>query len=112
MSTRFDHVSIDKQANLYMDGKCISYNLTFPDGGKKTIGVILPTSITFATDSAETMEIVAGKCKVRIGNEGTAASYETGQRFHVPAHTRFEVETSEPLHYVCHFDTASRPPMA
>jgi uncharacterized protein YaiE (UPF0345 family) len=112
MSTRFDHVSIDKHANIYADGKCISFNLTFPDGSKKTIGVILPACIPFASDSAETMEIVAGTCRVRFGSDGQWTSYEAGQRFHVPAQTRFELETREPMHYVCHFDSVSRPPMS
>jgi uncharacterized protein YaiE (UPF0345 family) len=41
MSLQFDHVSIDKHANIYFDGSVISYNLRFPDQARKTIGVIL-----------------------------------------------------------------------
>jgi len=103
MSSHFDHVSIAKQANIYSDGKCISYNLTFPDHTKKTVGVILPAMLSFGTDAAETMEIVTGKCKVRIGETGDWTMYEGGQRFHVPAAASFELEALEPVHYVCHF---------
>jgi uncharacterized protein YaiE (UPF0345 family) len=102
MSTHFDHVSISKRANVYQDGKCISYNLTFPDGSKKTLGVVLPSTITFAADMAETMEIVAGKCRVRIGPYGDWVEHEGGQRFHVPPHAEFDVEAFEPVHYVMH----------
>lgn len=102
MGSHFDHVSIEKRANVYLDGKCISFNLTFPDHARKTVGVVLPGCVTFAADSAETMEIIAGKCRVRL-SEGEWQDFEQGQRFHVPGQTRFEVETSAPLHYVCHF---------
>lgn len=103
MSTQFDHVSIVKKANVYFDGKCVSYNLVFPDHSKKTVGVILPGSVTFDTNSPEIMEIVAGKCRVRIGEEIDWNSYAAGQRFHVPGASSFDLETSAPLHYVCHF---------
>lgn len=109
MGNRFEHVSVEKRANVYLDGKCISFSLTFPDQSRKTVGVILPGSMTFAADSAETMEIVAGKCKVRLG-DGEWQAYEEGGRFHVAAQTRFEVETREPLHYVCHFSNQGASP--
>jgi hypothetical protein len=103
MSTQFDHVSIAKKANIYSDGKCISYTLTFPDNSRKTVGVILPSSITFGTDAPEIMEIVDGKCRVRIGEDGDWQNYEGGQRFQVPGNSRFDVEATEPVHYACHF---------
>jgi uncharacterized protein YaiE (UPF0345 family) len=103
MSTQFDHVSITKKANIYSDGKCISHNLAFPDGTKKTVGVILPATLTFATDAPEVMEIVDGKCRVRIGPDGEWKTCAGGQQFRVPGKSSFEIEVQEPVHYVCHF---------
>lgn len=103
MSMQFDHVTIAKKANVYFGGKCISYNLDFPGHSSKTVGVILPSSVTFSTDSPEIMEIVAGKCRVRIGEESDWKTYEGGQRFHVPGASSFDIEVLEPVHYVCHF---------
>lgn len=103
MGTRFDHVSVAKKANIYFDGKCISHNVTFPDQSRKTLGVILPSSVTFATDSPEIMEIVEGKCRVRVGDDGEWQTYEGGQRFHVPSNSRFDIEVLQSVHYVCHF---------
>lgn len=103
MSTQFDHVSIVKKANLYFDGKCMSHTVLFPDGTRKTVGVILPSSVTFSTDSPEIMEIVDGKCRVRVAEEDAWKNYEGGQRFHVPGASRFDLEALEPVHYVCHF---------
>ena len=103
MSQQFEHVSIDKHANVYFDGSVISYNLRFPDHARKTIGVILPSNVKFATDAPEIIEIVSGKCRVRIGNADEWHSHEGGQRFQVPGQSSFEIEAIEPVHYVCHF---------
>jgi uncharacterized protein YaiE (UPF0345 family) len=105
MSTQFDHVSIVKKANIYSDGKCISHNVIFPDGSRKTVGVIMPSTLTFGTDAPEIVEIVEGKCRVRTGADGEWKSYESGQRFHVPGKSSFDIEALEPVHYVCHFVT-------
>lgn len=105
MGTTLDHVSISKQANIYFDGKCISHTLTFPDKVRKTIGVIMPATLTFATEAPETMEIVQGKCRARIGPNGEWKTYEGGQQFRVEANSSFDIEVIEPVHYVCHFLT-------
>jgi uncharacterized protein YaiE (UPF0345 family) len=104
MSNQFDHVSITKKANVYFDGKCISHNLTFPDKTRKTVGVIMPGSLNFATDAPEVMEIVEGKCRARIGSDGEWKDYGAGQQFRVPGSSSFEIEVQEPVHYVCHFN--------
>jgi uncharacterized protein YaiE (UPF0345 family) len=100
---QFDHVSVHKKANIYFDGKCISHNLVFPDQTRKTVGVIMPGPLTFGTDTPEVMEIIEGKCRVRIGPDGDWKNYAGGQQFRVPANTSFDVEVTEPVHYVCHF---------
>jgi purine/pyrimidine-nucleoside phosphorylase len=102
-NSQFDHVSVMKKANVYFDGRCISHNLVFPDQTRKTIGVIMPGTLNFGTDSAEVMEILEGKCRARIGSDGEWKQYAGGQQFRVPARTSFEMEVSEPVHYVCHF---------
>ena len=64
--TQFDNVSVVKKANLYFDGKCVSHTVLFPDGTKKTCGVIFPSKLTFNTGAPEDMEINGGVCKVKL----------------------------------------------
>ncbi|MGL5632382.1 MAG: pyrimidine/purine nucleoside phosphorylase [Azovibrio sp.] len=102
--SQFDHVSVLKQANVYFDGKCISHTVLFPDGSKKTLGVIMPASLTFNTDAPEVMETVAGSCRVRLKGESQWITYGPGQSFNVPGKSSFDIEvTGEPYHYVCYF---------
>jgi uncharacterized protein YaiE (UPF0345 family) len=103
MSTQFDHASIVKKSNIFFDGKCISHTVILADGSKKSVGVILPSTLVFNTGVPEIMEITAGKCRARIKGEADWKTYEGGQSFSVPGNSSFEIDVAEPVDYVCHF---------
>ena len=102
MSTQFDAVSVVKKGNVFFDGKCVSHSVLFADGTRKTVGVILPSTLTFNIGAPETMEIVDGSCTVSIAG-GDKVAYAGGQQFSVAANSSFEIEAHTPVHYVCHF---------
>jgi hypothetical protein len=101
--SQFDQVSVVKKANIYFDGKCVSHTVQLADGTKKTVGVILPSALTFNTGAPEIMEGVGGSCRVRLPGETEWTSYAAGQSFAVPGNSSFEIACDEPYHYVCHF---------
>jgi len=103
MSTQIDNVSVVKKSTIYFDGKCVSHTVLAADGARLTVGVIFPSSLTFSTGAPETMEIVAGKCRVRLAGAAAWSSYEAGQQFEVGANTQFDIDTLETLDYVCRF---------
>lgn len=102
--SQFDNVSVVKKANLYFDGKCVSHTVLFPDGTRKTVGVIFPSTLTFNTRAPEIMEINGGVCKVRLAGQSEWKTYQAGERFSVPGESSFDIETMETLDYVCHFE--------
>lgn len=101
--SQFDKVSVVKKSNVYFDGKCVSHTVLFDDGTRKTLGVIFPSSLTFNTVAPEVMEVVGGKCRVRLKGESDWKEYGAGQSFHVPGESAFDIETLELMDYVCHF---------
>ena len=103
MSNQFDNVSIVKKANIYFDGKCVSHTVNFPDGSRKTVGVIFPSSLVFNTGAPETMELIGGSCRVQLSGDEAWTTYQGGQSFDVPGNSSFTIETIETLDYVCHF---------
>ncbi|RJX33480.1 MAG: pyrimidine/purine nucleoside phosphorylase [Oxalobacter sp.] len=103
MTTQFDNVSVVKKSNVYFDGKCVSHTVLFADGTKKTIGVILPSTLTFNTGAPEIMEVIGGKCRVQLAGSDAWQTYGAGQSFNVPGNSSFQIETIEALDYVCHF---------
>ena len=101
--SQFDNVNVVKKANVYFDGKCVSHTIELAGGTKKSVGVILPSSLVFNTGAPEVMEGVAGSCKVRLKGESEWKLYGAGESFSVPANSSFEISCDEPYHYVCHF---------
>ena len=101
--SQFDNVSVIKKANVYFDGKCISHTVQLANGVSKSVGVILPSSLTFNTGAPEIMETVAGACRYKLKGEDWK-SCKPGESFSIPGNSSFDIEvTGEPYHYVCHF---------
>lgn len=104
LTDKFDGVTVETKANVYFDGKCVSHGIVLADGTRKSVGVILPSKLTFNTGAPEIMEGVAGRCRVRLKGESGWTVYGAGEKFNVPANSGFDIEVdSEPYHYVCHF---------
>lgn len=104
MSTsQFDNVSVLKKANVYFDGKCVSHTVMLADGTRKSVGVILPSKLTFTTGAPEIMELIEGRCRVTLKGETAAKEYTGGTSFKVAGDSAFDIEVIEALHYVCHF---------
>lgn len=101
--SQFDNVSVVKKANVYFDGKCVSHTVLLADGTRKSVGVILPSKLTFGTGAPEIMELLEGRCRVKLAGESEFKEYQGGQSFDAPGNSSFDIETLETLHYVCHF---------
>ena len=100
---KIDGVSVTTQANVYFDGKCVSHGITFPDGTKKSVGVVLPATLTFNTGAAEIMECVGGGCEYKLAGSDEWKKSGPGDKFSIPANSSFEIRVTEPYHYICHF---------
>ncbi|MBY0575437.1 MAG: pyrimidine/purine nucleoside phosphorylase [Gallionellaceae bacterium] len=104
MSDRFDNVSVGKKANVFFDGKCVSHSVFFPDGTRKTCGVIMPGSqLTFNVGAPELMEITSGTCEVKIAGEAAFKNYTAGSSFKVAENGSFEIHARDEVNYVCSF---------
>ncbi len=105
-TTRIDGVSVTTTANVYFDGKCVSHGITFADGTKKSVGVILPSTLTFNTGAPEIMECVAGSCDYKLAGSDAWVTSGAGDQFSVPGNSKFEIRVTEghaAYHYICHF---------
>ena len=104
VSSQFEGVTVLTKANLYFDGKVVSHAVVFPDGTKKTLGLIFPGSYHFGTDKAERMELVAGSAKVTLDGSGEAQSYAAGTYFDVPSKSGFTIAVEgEVCEYICSY---------
>jgi hypothetical protein len=105
-TTSTTNVTVNPKANVYFDGKCVSHGITYPDGTKKSVGVILPSTLTFNTGAPEIMECVGGSCDFKLaGTDAWVTSCE-GDKFSVPGNAKFDIRVTagfEAYHYICHF---------
>ena len=102
-TTQYDNVTLTTQANVYFDGKCVSHSFTLADGTKKSVGVVLPATLTFNTGAAEIMECVGGGCEYKLAGSDEWKSSGPGERFSIPANSSFDIRVAEQYHYICHY---------
>ena len=101
---KVEGASISTKANVYFDGKCVSHGITLADGTRKSVGVILPATLTFNTSAPEVMETTAGACEVMLPSSTVRQRFGTGESFKVPGNASFQIRVvGEAYHYICHF---------
>lgn len=102
--TQFDGVTAITKANTYFDGGVVSHSLIFPDGSKKTLGLIFPGTYHFGTDAPERMAITAGTCRVRLDGSEEWSDIAEGQFFEVPGKSGFDIDVAQgETQYICSF---------
>lgn len=102
----FNNVVLTTQANVYFDGRCVSHNFTLADGTKKSVGVVLPATLTFNTGAPETMECVGGACEYQLAGTSGWMRSTAGEQFSIPGNSSFEIRVTPAdgaYHYICHF---------
>ena len=106
MSSQSDAVTVRVKPNIHHKGRSISYVIECQDGSKKTLGVILPTDkpLTFETHVCEKIEIISGKCFVKREQSEETEVYHPGEFFTVPANSRFSMQSTEIVDYICHLE--------
>lgn len=100
---QFDNVSIVKKANVYFDGQVTSRTVLFPDGTKKTLGLMMPGDFEFGTNEKELMEVLGGKVAIQLPGETQWRHFEDAGSFTVPAHSKFKLKVETPFDYCCSY---------
>ncbi|MFC4102307.1 pyrimidine/purine nucleoside phosphorylase [Paenibacillus xanthanilyticus] len=101
--SQFENVTAVKKANVYFDGKVTSRTVIFPDGTKKTLGIMLPGEYEFGTDVKEIMEILAGELKVLLPGDSEWITISGEGEFTVPANAKFKLQVETVTDYCCSY---------
>lgn len=101
--SQFDNVSVIREANFYFNGNVSSRTVVFPDGSRKTLGVMLPGEYKFGTSSHEIMEILSGKLEVTLPGADEPLTVQGGETFQVPTDSSFTVKVLEITDYCCSY---------
>ncbi|OMH30258.1 pyrimidine/purine nucleoside phosphorylase [Motiliproteus sp. MSK22-1] len=103
--SQFNNVSIVKKANVYFDGNVTSRAVIFPDGSKKTLGIMQPGEYEFGTEEKELMEILAGDLEILLPGSTDWQKVSGGESFEVPARSKFGIRIKSITDYCCSYLT-------
>ncbi len=99
----FKNVTVVKAANMYFGGQVTSRTLIFPDGSRKSLGVMLPGEYEFGTAEKEIMEILSGELEVLLPGSSDWHPVRGGESFEMPPSSRFRVRINSLTDYCCSF---------
>ena len=99
----FKNVTIVKKANIYFDGKVTSRTVIFPDGSKKTLGIMFPGDYEFGTAEKEIMEILVGNLDVLLPGASGWVTFKEGEVFEVSAQSKFSLKVKSLTDYCCSY---------
>ena len=101
--SEFKNVTVTREANIYFDGKVTSRTVLFPDGEKKTLGIMLPGDYEFGTEQKEIMEILAGDLDVLLPGQEDWTTVSRGESFEVPSESKFKLKIKTVTDYCCSY---------
>jgi uncharacterized protein YaiE (UPF0345 family) len=101
--SEFQNVTVTKKANVYFDGKVTSRTVSFADGSRKTLGIMMPGDYRFNTDAKEIMEIISGSLQVQLPGSEAWQIFEGGSSFEVPANSAFSLKVATLTDYCCSY---------
>ena len=101
--SEFNDVTVVREANVYFGGKVTSRTVKFPDGTRKTLGVMLAGEYTFDTAAAEVMEMLGGELDVRLPGSTHWKTCKAGDSFEVPANSKFDLVVRDFADYCCSY---------
>ncbi|MBM9590592.1 pyrimidine/purine nucleoside phosphorylase [Leptospira sp. 201903075] len=99
----FESVTVLKPANIYFNGNVTSRTVLFPNGEKKTLGIMMPGEYEFGTDQKEIMEIQSGKLSVLLAGSETWLQIDGQSEFEVPAGSKFKLKVQTITDYCCSY---------
>ena len=66
-------------------------------------GVVLAAELTFGTAAADLMECVGGACEYKLDGTDAWVKSGPGEKFSIPANSKFDIRVTEAYHYICHY---------
>ncbi|MGM0541496.1 MAG: pyrimidine/purine nucleoside phosphorylase [Pseudomonadota bacterium] len=104
--SKFENVTVLKEASVYFGGKVTSRTVMFADGSKKTLGIMMPGEYEFPTELAENMEMQSGDVEVLLPGETEWKAIPNGTSFDVAANSKFGIKVKHIADFCCSYIAA------
>lgn len=101
--SEFNGVTVVREANIYFSGNVTSRTVIFPNGSRKTLGIMLPGEYEFSTGAAEIIEMFSGEMDVLLPGETEWKTVKGGDSFDVAANAKVFLKVKSLSDYCCSF---------
>ncbi|QKF58855.1 pyrimidine/purine nucleoside phosphorylase [Aliarcobacter lanthieri] len=98
----FKGVSIAKAANILYDGNITSRSITFEDGSKKTLGIMLAGEYELNTVNKAVIDIQRGNLELLLPAQDWQM-FEGPASFEIPVNTKYKLRVHSLVDYCCSF---------
>jgi len=98
----FKGISIAKAANILYDGNITSRAITFEDGSKKTLGIMLLGEYELNTVNKAILDIQRGSLELLLPEQDWQM-FEGPASLEIPANTKYKLRVHSLVDYCCSF---------
>ncbi|RBQ29685.1 pyrimidine/purine nucleoside phosphorylase [Aliarcobacter vitoriensis] len=98
----FKGVSIAKAANILYGGNITSRSITFEDGSKKTLGIMLDGEYELNTVNKSIIDIQRGNLELLLPAQEWQV-FEGPASFEIPANSKYKLKVNSLVDYCCSF---------
>ena len=102
----FNNVSIAKEANILFDGNITSRSITFENGSKKTLGIMLPGEYELNTVNKAIIDINSGVLEVMLPAEDWV-KYVAPATIEISQNSKYKLRVTSLVDYCCSFEKVS-----
>lgn len=99
----FNNVNIAQEANILYDGNITSRSISFSDGKKKTLGIMLPGEYELNTVNKAVIVINSGVLEVMLPAEDWV-EYVAPASIEIAQNSKYKLRVTSLVDYCCSFE--------
>ena len=99
----FNNVNIAQEANILYDGNITSRSISFSDGKKKTLGIMLPGEYELNTVNKAVIVINSGVLEVMLPAEDWV-EYVAPASIEIAQNSKYKLRVTSLVEYCCSFE--------
>lgn len=104
MPNRIENLkSIDKKADVFLDGKVIARNMIMEDEKQCSLGYVLPGTYEVTVEESESVEVLGGDFTILLPGLNDYVSCKEGDKFYIPAGGSYKMIVNDFFDYFCIF---------
>ena len=95
--------SVDKSADIFLDGNVIGRNMVNEEGQNCSLGFVLPGEYEITIEDSETVEVLGGDFTILLPDSDEFVAYDAGDAFYIAENGTYKLKVKDFFDYYCIF---------